>query len=623
MLLPRWTRLTLLAWAAAAACAGAQAQAAPDPQEDDAGPARRWQVPPIRWTGFLAYDLRANRAPGEGSSLGHLVTGNLGLRSYIYQPWFARVSGNFGLTSSWTRDTHQRATLFDTDASLHETIRSREQFLTGSGRVDVFPQSRFPFEFHVERNDSRIDSGLASNFDFRNQGFGFSQRYRPPNGAWAVTGAYDHREQSGAGFRARQDTLNGDFATQWKFNDLNVGASHSRARTVGSGDDSRYGSLVVRHNYVPSTDFSLNSSGNWTRTEESSAGGASDLQVLQFSTVGMWRRARSPLSLTGSGRVLVLREDVGGNSLETVGATLGANYEYSPNLRLTGSGGVNVTHGADAQSTGFTGSVGATYQGDSLSILGARYDWFGSGSLGTALTQGSRIETERQTALNLQVGHTLTRTWNLAAGSALTVNGAQSLSWSRSHSTLAFARDFDQVTSLLNTASATWQAGSAGRSAYARASYSDSVQLAGRDDRFQMANFQLSGNFDFDNRRSLTGDLTLQRSWQTAGTVVDADGFASGGRVTSTGASGEISYRHNRPFGIPQLRFVSRLKLAQDVLKQPGTLPSLPDRETRLWENRLDYSIGRLDTQLVLRISEADGQRREALLFRVQRAFGD
>ncbi|NNU43918.1 hypothetical protein [Ramlibacter montanisoli] len=74
---------------------------------------------------------------------------------------------------------------------------------------------------------------------------------------------------------------------------------------------------------------------------------------------------------------------------------------------------------------------------------------------------------------------------------------------------------------------------------------------------------------------------------------------------------------------MPRLRFVSRLKLAQDVLKQPGTLLTLPDRETRLWENRLDWSVGRLDTQVILRFSQVDGRGRQSIMFRVQRSFGN
>jgi len=65
------------------------------------------------------------------------------------------------------------------------------------------------------------------------------------------------------------------------------------------------------------------------------------------------------------------------------------------------------------------------------------------------------------------------------------------------------------------------------------------------------------------------------------------------------------------------------VRLAQDVLKQPGTFQSLPDRETRLWENRLDWSVGRIDMQAILRLSYVDGRQREAFMFRIQRTFGE
>lgn len=626
---PRWTRLTLIACAAAAASAAAQQGPAPGDAvqggtpaaaSEDAEPLREWVIPPVRWNGSLAYDLRTTHAGKEGSTRSQLVTANLGLRTFIYQPWLALVSGNFGLTSNWTS---QGGGTFGTDASLHEQLRTREQFATGSARLDVFPQSRFPFEAHVERSDSRVDSGLASTFDFRTSKFGFSQRYRPVDGVWNIAGGYDHLEQSSGGSSAKQDSFNSDFNTRWKYNDLNVGLSQSRARTAQT-DDSRFGTLVARHNYAPSSALSVNTTANWTRTQERARGADSDLQTLQWSSVGLSRRSDSPLTLTGSARALHLREDAAGSGLDSGGLTLGASYEYSPKLRLTANGGVDATRSADAASTGVNGSVGASYQGDSRAFAGARHDWFTNGSLGTSMHQGNRIESERTVTLNLQLGHSLTRLWELGPQSSFTANGSQALSRTQSRTSLntSSALGAGDQTRLLTSASATWQASGGSRSAYARASYSDSVDLRARDDRFQMLNFQLSGNYEIDNRRSLSGDLTLQRTWQGTSSLLGGTNVASG-RVGSAGASGEIVYRHQRPLGVPRLRFESRLKLAQDVLKQPGSLLSLPDRETKLWENRLDWSIGRIDAQAILRLSQVDGQRRETLMFRIQRTFGD
>jgi hypothetical protein len=633
---PRWTWLTLVACAAAAASAGAQqgpapadaTQGGPVTGTGDTTESREWLVPPIGWTGSLAYDLRATRASGEGHTLSQLITGNVGARTFIYQPWFARVSGNLGLTSSWTTQSPEFSSPDSpvrVDASLHEQIRTREQFATGYGRIDVFPQSRFPFEAHVERNDSRIDSGLSSTFDFRTQNIGFSQRYRPVGGAWDLNAGYDRRQQDGLGFRATQDLVTADFNTHWKYNQLNLNGSQSHARSTGIADDSRYNTLVARHNFAPSTALSVDSTANYTRTQENSTTVANDLQVLQWSSVGLWRRENSPLQLTGTARALHLRDDLGDTTLDTWSATLGGNYDYNPNLRLTVNTGFNTTRTNTSDSNGLAASAGATYQGDSIKLAGARYDWFTGGTVGVTSTQGNRVESEQQTALNLQLGHTLTRVWNTGSLTSFTVNAGQTLSYTQLNNNLHHTTDLgiSDVLTLLNTLSGTWNMGGSDRNAFARATYSDSMALQGLDNRFQLFNFQLSGNFEFDNLRSLTGDLTYQRTWQQNDTRLDGVTTLPSSRQGAMGASGEVVYRHQRLFGMPRLRFESRVRLAQDVLKQPGSLLALPDRETRLWENRLDWSVGRIDMQAILRLSYVDGRQREAFMFRIQRTFGE
>lgn len=618
---PRWTRLTLIACAAAAASAGAQvaSEAAGDPEPQ--GPA--WGLPPILWAGSVAYDLRSHRGDEEGRSMAHLVTGNLGLKTYIYQPWLAVVNGHVGLTTGWTSDPRSTSGTgpLGADGSLHEKIRGREQFLTGNASLNVFPQSRFPFELRVDRADSRINTGLASNFDFQTTSWAVTQRYRPLAGRWTANAAYQHREQTGAGFRSTQDSINSDFTTAWKHNDASLGASHSRARIEGSVDDSRFTTLVGRHSYVPSTNLSVNSTANWTRTEEGAAFAPTDLQVLQFSSVGMLRRGPQ-LSFTGSARALILREELSGGEVDSGGVSLGVNYEYSPRLRLSANGGVNATRSGASSTNAINGSVGASYQGDTRQIAGARHDWFTSGTLGTSINQGSEVPSSRQATMTLQLGHTLGRTWETGERSNLGFNAGQTIAWSDSRNSgndRSLDDSLGSTATLFHTVGLTWQRTGDGRSVYARTTYSDSRELQGGNSRFQLFNAQLSGNLEFDSRRSLTGDLTLQHSRQDTGQLPGTQGS----EVTTTGAGGEISYQHQRLFGMPRLRFVSRLKLARDVLKQPGTLLTLPDRETRLWENRLDWSIGRLDAQLILRMSQVDGRGRQSVMFRVQRSFGD
>ncbi len=561
---------------------------------------------PIAVSGAVSYDLRVSRAPGESSSVSQLVTNSLSASTYIYQPWFARVNGTLGVTVGRSRGGG-------------EDNASAERFITGNARVDLFPRSRFPFEVHVERNDSRIDSGLASPLDFRTQNFGFSQRYRPPSGAYSLSASFDRREQISAGSRDIQNLLTGDFSTRWKHNELALGLSQSQARREPNDARTLFRSLVGRHQYVPSSELSVSSNLNFTRTEENAAFGASDLSVLQGSSVGVWHAEGSKLALSGSVRGLLLRDAIGDHALESVGLTLGATYELTPKIRFSASGSANATSSDSRSALGFNGSLDANWQGDTRQFMGFRYDPHASASVG-----GSHTADDNQVSLGGQLGHTLSQSWPVTSRSTLSLSASQSLAVSQSRNTNTQPGDAPTSSqTLFHSLGATWSVGGDNRTAYARATYSDSRDLGGNHSSFQMLNFQLSGNFEFDRNRSLSGNLTLQRAVQRTGDsrLVGDPGLVLGERSSSAGASGEIVYRQLRAFGIPRLRFTSRLMLAQDVLNQPGTFATIPDRETRVWENRLDWLVGRLETQLEFRLSRVDGKRRELLMLRLRRSF--
>ena len=615
--------LTLLGGLIAAGFAqSALAQRAVAPAAEDAAPPQaletatsdtgfglKWRVPPISMSGSLAYDLRANHTEREGSATQHLITARFNAASYVYQPWFATLSGSLGLTMG-------RGQVSGTEG------KTQDQFLTGSARLDLFPRSRFPLDIHYQLSDSRIDSGLASSIDYRAQSLGIAQRYRPESGAYSLSASFENRVQDGAGFRDTQNLLIGDFTTAWKHHNLSLGASESQGQRQATGESTQFRSIVARHNYVPSGELSLNSTFNWTQTDDQTLQLNSNVSVLQGTSVGLWRAEGSGLTLSGSARGLMLRDAGSGQEVSSLGLTLGVSQEQlNRNLRLTANGGLNAVQSGDTSRQSLVGSLGASWQADTLEFRGFRYDWYSSATLG-----GSRAGGATESVLGLQLGHTVSRAWTVAERSSLVLNAGQSFAAAqnrRSHSEFGVGPNLSQT--LVHNAGATWNTSGGDSNAYARASFSDSRELGGGRSQFQLFNFQLSGIFEFSRNQTLSGDLTLQRVRQRAGDVI-APGPAGlkllGEPSGSHGASGEITYRQQRVFGVPRLRFVSRLRLAQDVLNQPGTLALVSDRETRLWENRLEWAVGRLETHLVLRITETDGVRREFLMWRVQRGFG-
>jgi hypothetical protein len=583
-------------------------------------------VPPVAIRGAVTYDLNASRAAGESKSISQFVTSRIDASSYIYQPWFATVDGSLGLTVGRSRETREGDVLEGPFAVEQSAPTTR--FLTGNARVNVFPRSRFPFELHVERSDSRVDSGLTASSDYTSQNIGFSQHYRPPLGEYSASATFDRREQFGALFRDTQNSLVGEFETKWKHNQLSVGLSHSDARRNVANEQTQFRSLVGRHQYAPVTPMSINTTVNLTQTKQNADAADLKLSVLQASSVGLWRPEGSKLSLSSSARGLILRDSGQGNDTSTLGMTLGGTYELNKNANFNANGSVNVTDSNGTRAQNFAGSIGASWQGDTVDIRGFRYDWFASGTAGTAVGSGSFGDAETQTTLGVQLGHTLTRTWPITPQSSLSFNAGETLSLAQNRSSSSrdeIGSGAQPMGQLLHNLGVSWNSSGDNRSAYARASVSDSRDLGGGGSRFQLFNFQLSGNFVLDRSQSLSGDLTAQRTLQRTGdTLLRSNdvGFIEE-RSSSSSMGGEIVYSHQRLFGIPRLRFSSRLKLVQDMLDQPGAFVTIADRETRVWENRLDWLVGRLQTQLIFRISEIDGKRREYLTFRLQRSFGD
>ena len=223
------------------------------------------------------------------------------------------------------------------------------------------------------------------------------------------------------------------------------------------------------------------------------------------------------------------------------------------------------------------------------------------------------------------------RVWRDAGGNSLAMSLGQTLSLGYSHgngsdnaATQGTALERGLSRSLLHSASLTWNRSGTEGSAFARLSLSDARQLDGERSRFQLINFQISGNLEIDRYSSWSGDLSVQRIFQRSltSTPLPDDPFGFDRQIAHN-ASGEVSYRHNRAFSVPRLRFVSRLRVSGDRQSLRSALASISDRETLSWENRLDYQVGRLESGVLMRFGESDGVWRRTLTLRVQRNFGE
>jgi len=606
----QWQGLWLLAVSAVSpvfAQVAATPSEVPQPPsgESATGPGLRWQVPPIVWGGSIGYDLRVDRTGSSPYSTQQLLTTTLNALTYIYQPWFALVSGSVGVTQG-------------RGSGGYDGLVDHDQFITGAVRLGVFPRSRFPLEVRYEVSDSRTDTSLGGGVDYRSRNFAITQRYRPPAGEFNLSATYERRAQEGAGFgEDTQESLMADFSSRWKRHALSASASRSVNRRQLTDEEIDFRTVIARHAYTIGSELTVETGANWAQSDEQLLLGPNSTQVAQWSSVAMWRPEGQGLTVSASARGFTFESEQQGRT-ETLGVGLGASYELTRNLRLNGNATVTRTDGTTA--TVWVGALSGSYQGDTLKLGDANYNWYGSASASQSRTRGLEDNT-----VSSQLGHTLSRAWPLDNQSTLTGNLGQTLSASYSFGDTEVPGRLEQGLSraLTHTAGLTWNTNAADHSAYARLSLSDARQLDGEQARFQLLNLQVSGTYELDRFRSWSGDMTIQHVYQRSLVLQvgpQAPSFGYSEQTTYT-ASGEITWRQQRLFGVPRLRYQSRLRLSLDARRQSNELFSVADREDASWENRVDYQIGRLDTSGSVRVSRTDGLWRGLMQLRVQRNF--
>jgi hypothetical protein len=186
-----------IAWALAAALAPVQlaaAQAASPaaelaPAQDEPAWYERLSGAPVVVTGNLGYEFRVQRGDFQEPAVNHLLYARMDAATYLWQPWFARLTGGLGLSGSWTGITGGIGVGGGAGGYTFD------RFVTGTAQLSLFPVSRFPFEAHVDVTDSRNDTALAALPPARWVRLGFSQAWRPVDAPYALSGGYDHASQ--------------------------------------------------------------------------------------------------------------------------------------------------------------------------------------------------------------------------------------------------------------------------------------------------------------------------------------------------------------------------------------------------------------------------------------------
>lgn len=569
----------------------------------------RFELGPLQWRGDLTSEFRSLWLPDRPARTSFQESANLSVSSYIYQPWFARVSGNLGFV--WSNGS---------DASQGSATG-----LTGGGVLSVFPASRFPLEASFSVSDSRSGEEVAGG-DFRTVRTGLAQSYRTQDEV-QVSARVDRSVVSSP--TLGRDVLGVAAANlAWRGGAHNVsGEGFVSTNTAGnSGAETRIRRLGAQHGYVPADNLSVESIAtyNW---QESAQRTGSDHEAIagrfvQLASYATWRPeegerlydAKHPMLVTGGVRLTALGFERGGASSDTIAlsGSAGLAYELDPLTRLAASASLTQTSSPGAQDGLFTTfSASANYDPRPVRWRDADFSWRLSGGANGA-TGGGQDRAGAFAQANWQVSRNLA----LWERSLLTLTFGQGLGGNAGN------RDLRGFT-LSHSAQASWSLpGESATQTYVSLSGADARSFGNPETEFQLLNLQLTRQAPLDKLSYWSANITVQGSRQRGdpGAGASAADRPAGFTVSTFGS---VSYHQRRLFGVPRLQLVASYTANQSQLQSraTGDLNAPPRVTGDTLEVRLEHRIGKLDSRLALRSSSIDGRRNAGLFLRVTRYF--
>lgn len=586
-----------------------QVPGAPSSDDDSASSSfwSGWGLAPVRWGGALTAEMRRSKSEDQPRRLQSVGIANIRGSSYLWEPWFAAVSGGLGWLAS--RDDSGGGT----GPTQGQPRYANATDVTGNGDVTLFPVSRFPFHAYFGKSDSRA-SGEQTLTNTINTRYGARQSYRPLEGNANFAASYDRSTLESAAFgRDTVDALAASMNRSAGAQAFEFTGSSTRNTRSNTGESAALSQFAARHGYRPERNFTVESLASASKNDFHlvTAGAPSDSssRFAQANTFATWRPEEgSPLYLTGGGRVFraAVANSTGETESLTLSGNLAATYALTQRTSITGSAMVTqfLSDATDRTSTMQSASV--THLGDPAALLGSVYTWNGGANVSNETVSS---DSDRR-SVGGQLGHNLAWTLPRDGGSQLGLGFGQGVG--ATYDTVSL----DQET-LTNTGNISWRLiRGAATSAYSSLSGSDTRTWGYNANHFQLINFQVSGQTQSDRNSSVAANLTLQ------GIRQKRQGEAE--YVSSLNASGNVSYFHLRAFDVPRLRYSARYSVneSQYGTRLQGNVNAPREQVSQAFEQQLDYNVGRIVLRLSIRLAEIDGQRNTLAFFRLSREFG-
>ncbi len=582
-------------------------------------------------SGSVGYSYRWLSGDNDVDTTSHQWLASVRASSYIWQPWFATAEG--GVT--FAQDSTDFGSVSDPGMADGGIADNEATIVTGEFNLNVLPQSKTPFGLRYLASNSRVDTTRVSSapvmftdIEFDTTRLELRQSYlNDRNDRFMLR--YDSADWSSASDGSYNDELIGAEADMRR-GKQNVLMKFSQGTTEHSLTRLRNESVIadVSHFYLPSPSFRVDNKASYYTfdrsfrvTSASATSGSSTTDVAQASSFFFWRPGasdtRQPWSMSGGVRVYDLQGDAPAASSDSlsVSASGGFFYQYSRKWRFDASAALTSTHSNGSETQLARQQAGVLYQSDLYDKSRFTYNWFATG----VLDNQSGEDAARQTVSSTW-SHSGQKTWFLSEISSLNVSLGQSINgiYRINDESITLYQDHQGTLApryyaglgatnirLDHTSTVAWNQAAGGGNSTVQFTVSDSRALTDAEDEQQLVNFQILRVQPLSRSSFLSGNLTVQYVRQ------EFPQLGVGSDVTT--ATGRVDYQHSNVFGMTHLRFLSNLFVSRAAVEQ-GI-----DRSE--WDNRLDYTIGLLDTSLSLRLIQIDGQNSSLVMARIARRF--
>lgn len=552
---------------------------------------------PLAFSGQLtyAYNYATN---GANESETTSLIGGLNAAGYVWRPWFATTSLALNLAVS---NTETSTSSFDSTSS------------TGNLTLGVFPRSRFPFSLTYSRSDSQSESyydltQISGEVRTKVTRLSLRQSYRPRRSKQVYNGWFYETKFDGQNFTSENSAYGLIYQMRLPRQNVMVTTTHSESQTLGSDVKPKTDLISVTHVYTPNPEIGLNSLGSYIESETGSNNVVSSNSQLASSF--SWRPEHRSLNVSGGVRMSESKAEGGaseGTLTRGLSTNLGLNYRVTRAFNVNASASVSASDNDSSRTLSTSQILGMSYTGSQHQIAGFGYSWSGNASVSNAATQsdiaGEETKSDTQSA-GAGLGHGINKNWSIGNNASMVMGISQSGSVSKNTSVDVVAKTISHSTNL------SWNRRGRSGSTHANTRFSDSRSFGATESVFQQFGFNLAQDLAINRLSRLNGNMSYQASRGETKNSLDEVAM-NGSRLVN----GSMSYAHERPFSVYNLRFTSRLTGTKQINSDtPAT--------TVKWDGIFRYRLGLLNTSLSFRaIKSASGTVSKSMAFRATRSF--